>query len=103
MDVSRRLRAGYMGLPSNENRSRFVIWQAVAAPAVLLVVGLIPTISHLSGLANFEGALAIGAIFLHYSARFALQKVRRRRAAFTSCFHSLSPDAVCIARAGQEL
>lgn len=38
------------------------------------MVGLIPTISHLSGLANFEGALAIGAIFLYYSARFALQR-----------------------------
>jgi len=41
-----------------------VIWQAVASPAVLLVVGLIPTVSCLSGFVYFGGALAIGGIFV---------------------------------------
>jgi protoheme IX farnesyltransferase len=67
-------RAGYLVLPSEENRSGFVIWQSVVAAAVLLVVGLILTISHLSGLAFFGWALAIGAIFLYYSARFAVRR-----------------------------
>ena len=67
-------RAGYLVLPSNENRNRFVIWQVVSASAVLFVVGLIPTVSCLSGLVYFAGALAIGGIFLYYSARFAVHR-----------------------------
>ena len=35
-------RAGYLVLPPGENRNRFVMWQTVAAAAVLLLVGLIP-------------------------------------------------------------
>lgn len=64
-------RAGYLILPSNENRSHFVVWQTVVASAVLLPVGLIPAISRLFGVIYFEGALIIGAIFLYYSVRFA--------------------------------
>jgi protoheme IX farnesyltransferase len=67
-------RAGYLVLPSDENRNRLVIWQAVVAPLVLLLVGLIPAISRLSGLIYFGGALAIGGIFLYYSARFAAHR-----------------------------
>jgi protoheme IX farnesyltransferase len=66
--------AGYLVLPSDENRNRFVIWQSVLAPAVLLPVGLIPTITRSSGLAYFGGALAIGGIFLYYSACFAVRR-----------------------------
>jgi protoheme IX farnesyltransferase len=67
-------RAGYLVLPPGKNRDRFVMWQAVAAPAVLLVVSLTPTMSRLSGLAYFGGALALGGIFLHCSARFAMHR-----------------------------
>jgi heme o synthase len=67
-------RAGYLVLPLDENRDRLVIWQAVVAPLVLLLVGLIPAISRLSGLIYFGGALAIGGIFLYYSARFAAHR-----------------------------
>jgi protoheme IX farnesyltransferase len=67
-------RAGYLVLPSDENKNRLVIWQAVVAPLVLLLVGLIPAISRLSGLIYFGGALAIGGIFLYYSARFAAHR-----------------------------
>jgi len=67
-------RAGYLVLPSDENRNRLVIWQAVVAPLVLLLVGLIPAISRLSGVIYFGGALAIGGIFLYYSARFAVHR-----------------------------
>jgi heme o synthase len=67
-------RAGYVVLPRGENRNRFVLWQTVAAPAILLVVGLLPTFSRLTGFAYFVGALALGAILLLYSARFALHR-----------------------------
>ena len=67
-------RAGYLVLPSGENTNRFVIWQTVVSAVVLLPVGLILAVSHLSGFVYFGGALAIGGIFLYYSARFALQR-----------------------------
>ena len=67
-------RAGYLVLPSEENRNRVVIWQAVAASTVLLLVGVIPVVSRLSGRLYFAGALAIGAIFLYCSARFAARR-----------------------------
>jgi heme o synthase len=65
-------RAGYLVLPTGENKNRFVILQTVVSAVVLLPVGLIFTISHLSGFGYFGGALAIGGIFLYYSARFAI-------------------------------
>jgi protoheme IX farnesyltransferase len=64
-------RAGYLVLPSGQNTNRFVIWQTVMPAAVLLPVGLILTISDLSGFLYFEGAFALGVIFVYYSARFA--------------------------------
>jgi len=67
-------RAGYLVLPSGANRILLVTWQTVAASAVLLVVGLIPTMSRLSGFTYFGGALALGGIFLHFSVRFAMQR-----------------------------
>ena len=67
-------RARYLVLPTGKNRNRFVIWQTVAAPAALLLVGFIPAISRLSGLVFFGGALAIGVIFVYYSARFAVHR-----------------------------
>jgi heme o synthase len=65
-------RAGYLVLPSGQNTNRFVIWQTVVSAVVLLSVGLILTIGHLSGFVYFGGALAIGGIYLYYSARFAI-------------------------------
>ena len=67
-------RAGYLVLPADEGTNRFVIWQTVVSALVLLLVGLIPTVTGLSGLVYFGGALAIGGIFLYYSARFAIHK-----------------------------
>ena len=67
-------RAGYLVLPSDENRNRFVIWQAVVAPLLLMFVPLIPAISRLSGLVYFGGALAIGGTFLFCGARFAARR-----------------------------
>ena len=82
-------RAGYLVLPSEENRNGFVIWQSVVAAAVLLLVGVIPVISRLSGLVYFGGALAIGGIFLYYSARFAIHRtnVAARQLLFVSILY----------------
>jgi len=67
-------RAGYLVLPSEKKRNCFVISQAVVAPFVLLLVSLILAITRLSGLVCFGETLAIGAIFLYYSARFAVRR-----------------------------
>jgi heme o synthase len=67
-------RAGYSVLPAGRNRDRFVAWQTVTAAAVLLVVGLIPTMTRLSGVAYFAGALTLGGLFLQYAARFAMHR-----------------------------
>jgi heme o synthase len=64
-------RAGYLVLPSGKNKNRFVWWQTVTASGVLLVVGLLPTMTGLAAIAYFSGALALGAVLLVYSARFA--------------------------------
>jgi len=66
--------AGYRVLPSGENRNRFVMWQTVAPAALLFLVGLIPTMTGLSGFAYFGVALAVGGVFLLYSAKFATHR-----------------------------
>jgi protoheme IX farnesyltransferase len=67
-------RAGYAVLPRGESRNHFVSWQTVVASLALLPVSLIPTIAGISGLPYFVGALAFGAIFLYFSAHFALDR-----------------------------
>jgi protoheme IX farnesyltransferase len=67
-------RAGYLVLPLNEQRDRYVIWQSFVASLVLLAVSLVQTIYEKSGLVYFGGALMIGAVFSYYSARLALRK-----------------------------
>ena len=65
-------RAGYLVLPSAENRNRFVKWQTVPASAVLFVIALLPAMSRLSGFAYLGGALVLGGTLLLYSTRFAI-------------------------------
>ena len=67
-------RAGYLVLPLNEQRDRYVIWQSFVASLVLLAVSLVPAIYEKSRLVYFAGALTIGTIFSYYSARLALRK-----------------------------
>lgn len=67
-------RAGYLVLPAGENTKHFVIWQTVIPALVLLLVGLIPTVTGMSGLVYFGGALTIGGIFLYYGLRFAIRR-----------------------------
>jgi protoheme IX farnesyltransferase len=67
-------RAGYLVLPLNEQRDRYVIWQSFAASLVLLAVSLVQAFYEKSSLVYFAGALMIGTIFSYYSARLALRK-----------------------------
>src|SRR5260221_921862 len=67
-------RAPYLVLPPGQTRDRFVMWQTLVAPVALLLVSFIPVITRLSGLIYFGGALAIGGVFLYYSARFAAHR-----------------------------
>ena len=67
-------RAGYLVLPLNEQRDRYVIWQSFVASLVLLAVSLVQANYEKSSLVYFAGALMIGTIFSFYSARLALRK-----------------------------
>lgn len=66
-------RAGYAVLPATQSRNRFVMCQALAT-AALLLVGLLPTLSGVSGLVCVGGSVALGSILLHYSAGFARRR-----------------------------
>ena len=67
-------RAGYLALPSGEQRDRFVIWQSLAFSLALIPLNLIPTIVGESGLAYSVGALILGLIFFYCSAGFAFRR-----------------------------
>jgi len=67
-------RAGYLALPSGEQRDRFVIWQSLAVSLALIPLSLIPTIIGESGLIYSIGALILGSIFAYYSGRFAFRR-----------------------------
>ena len=67
-------RAGYLALPSGEQRDRFVIWQSLAFSLALIPLNLIPTIVGESGLAYSFGALILGLIFFYRSAGFAFRR-----------------------------
>jgi heme o synthase len=67
-------RAGYLVLPLDERRDRFVVWQSVAVSLALVPVSLIPAITDKSGLVYSVGALILGLIFFNYSARFAFRR-----------------------------
>jgi heme o synthase len=67
-------RAGYLVLPLNQQRDRYVFWQSFVASLVLFVVSLVPAIYEKSSLVYFAGAFTIAATFSYYSARLAFRK-----------------------------
>jgi protoheme IX farnesyltransferase len=67
-------RAGYLVLPLEELRNRFVIWQSVVVSLALIPLSLIPTITGELGLVYSAGALILGSMFFCYSARFAFRR-----------------------------
>lgn len=67
-------RAGYLVLPVSELKDRFVAWQCVLPTLGLFVVAIIPAFRGQSGIVYFSGALVTDAVFLYYSAHFALQR-----------------------------
>jgi protoheme IX farnesyltransferase len=67
-------RAGYLVLPLNEQRDRYLFWQSFVASLILVAVSLIQAIFEKSSVVYFVGALIIGAILSYRSARLALRK-----------------------------
>jgi heme o synthase len=67
-------RAGYLVLPLDERRDRFVKWQSSAASLALIPCSLIPVIAGQSGLVYAVGAFLIGLIFFIFSERFAFRR-----------------------------
>jgi protoheme IX farnesyltransferase len=72
-------RAGYLVLPLNEQRDRYVFWQSFVASLVLLAVSLVAAVYEKSSLVYFAGALMVGAIFSYYSARLTFRKSNAAR------------------------
>jgi protoheme IX farnesyltransferase len=67
-------RAGYLVLPLGESRNRFVTRQTLVASVALLPVGIIPTITTVSGIVYSGAAFILGAVFLYYGTRFAFRR-----------------------------
>jgi protoheme IX farnesyltransferase len=67
-------RAGYLVLPLDERRDRFVKWQSSAASLALIPCSLIPAIAGQSGLVYAVGAFLVGLIFFIFSERFAFRR-----------------------------
>lgn len=67
-------RAGYLVLPLNEQRDRYVVWQSLVASLVLVAVTLVPAMHEETGLAYLAGALVLGAIFVVCSAHLAFRR-----------------------------
>ena len=67
-------RAGYLVLPASELKDKFVAWQCLLPALILFVVAIVPALRGQAGAIYFIGALALGFVFLYYSARFALQR-----------------------------
>jgi heme o synthase len=67
-------RAGYLVLPLNEQRDRYVVWQSLVISLILIAVTLVPAIHGKSGPIYFAGALVLGTVFAFCSARLAFQR-----------------------------
>jgi protoheme IX farnesyltransferase len=67
-------RAGYLVLPLDERRDRYVIWQCLGALLALGALSLIPTITRESSFIYSAGVFLFDLMFLYYGARFASQR-----------------------------
>jgi protoheme IX farnesyltransferase len=67
-------RAGYLVLPLNEQRDRYVVWQSLVVSLVLIAVTLVPALNGKMGLVYFTGALMLGTIFTCCSAGLAFRR-----------------------------
>ena len=82
-------RAGYIVLPTSKLKDPFVVWQSLPPAIGLFVVAMLPALRGQAGILYFAGALVIGAAFVLYSARFALQRsaVSARQLLFASILY----------------
>jgi heme o synthase len=67
-------RAGYLVLPLNEQRGRYLVWQSLVVSLILIAVTLAPALNGKVGLVYSAGALMLGAIFVVCSARLVFRR-----------------------------
>jgi protoheme IX farnesyltransferase len=67
-------RAGYLVLPLDARRDRFVKWQSLGASLALIPLSLFPAFTGGAGSIYCVGAVILSSIFVYFSARFAVQR-----------------------------
>src|SRR5271154_1325694 len=67
-------RAGYLVLPLDERRERYVFWQSLGVSLALIPMSLIPAFIGRSGIIYSFSAFIFGLIFFNYSARFVFYR-----------------------------
>jgi len=67
-------RAGYLVLPANNLKDRFVAWQTLLPALGLFVVAIVPALRGGAGIVYFAGALVSGGVFLYYSTRLSFKR-----------------------------
>jgi heme o synthase len=78
--------AGYVVLPTDRLKGRFIAWQCVMPALILFVLGIVPALRGQSGLIYLAGTPVLGGAYLYFSARFAHRRsiVYARQLLFTS-------------------
>lgn len=67
-------RAGYLVLPTGEERGRLVTWQSVLPSLALIPLSLTPVLLGYAGYLYFAGALLLGVGFSYQAARLAIHR-----------------------------
>ena len=67
-------RAGYLVLPLEKRRDRYVVWPSLGGSLALMPVSLIPTLIGESGFIYSAGAVILGSVFCYYCVRFAFRR-----------------------------
>ena len=67
-------RAGYLVLPTGEERGRLVAWQSVLPSLALIPLSLTPVLLGYAGYLYFAGALLLGVGFSYQAAQLALHR-----------------------------
>ncbi len=92
-------RAGYKVMPPDAYGCALVRWEALVGSAVLVPLGMAPTLRNGLGLASSISTFLIGAVFLCVASRFAFfpSRLRARRLLVASIIYLLLMFGVIVA------